>query len=316
MFLLISFVLLSLELVYFKVASYFNIVDRPNLRSSHQQITIRGGGIIFPISIACYSLLFDNSYVFFLFGLLIISFISFIDDIRSVNSKTRILFHLTAVLLVSFQLHIFNLPFLVTIVLLVLIIGVINAVNFMDGINGITGAYSTFTLITLWFINEYYISFTNGNMLLSVISSVLIFNIFNFRKKAKCFAGDVGSVSLAYILIFFLGQLIYVSGNFSYILFLIVYGLDTSTTIIFRIIRGENIFKPHRSHFYQFLVNEKKVPHVYVALGYAIVQLLFNFLVISLVKCSWLVIIILIGTSLSLSFIIRFLIEGKARLIK
>ena len=46
-YLLITLVLFLLELLYFKIADRYNIVDKPNHRSAHTEITLRGGGIIF-----------------------------------------------------------------------------------------------------------------------------------------------------------------------------------------------------------------------------------------------------------------------------
>jgi|GEM_PF-1928154 len=50
-YLFVTLILFGLELVYFKLANTYNIIDKPNLRSSHTSITLRGGGIIFPIAL-------------------------------------------------------------------------------------------------------------------------------------------------------------------------------------------------------------------------------------------------------------------------
>ena len=150
----------------------------------------------------------------------------------------------------------------------------------MDGINGITGSYSLLAIITLYYINENIHAFTSPALLITISLSLLVFNFFNFRKKAKCFAGDVGSVGIAFIIVFFIGQLILATHNFNYILLLLFYGIDVVSTILFRVIRKENIFEAHRSHFYQFISNEKKIPHLIVAAIYLLVQSIINIILV------------------------------------
>ncbi|MGY0038958.1 UDP-GlcNAc--UDP-phosphate GlcNAc-1-phosphate transferase [Pedobacter sp. NJ-S-72] len=255
--LIILLALFILELLYFKIADHFNIIDKPNSRSSHTALTIRGGGIIFGISAILFFCLYQFQYPYFIAGLFFISLISFLDDILTLNNKIRLTVHLVSVGLMFCQLGLFGLPWYWLIMAAVFVIGTINAYNFMDGINGITGAYSLVALFTFYCINEYVVPFTSKELLLTISLSLLVFNYFNFRKKAKCFAGDVGSVSIAFIILFLLLQLIIKTENFNYLLLLMIYGLDAVTTIIFRLIRRENIFEAHRAHFYQYWTNER-----------------------------------------------------------
>jgi UDP-N-acetylmuramyl pentapeptide phosphotransferase/UDP-N-acetylglucosamine-1-phosphate transferase len=106
--------------------------------------------------------------------------------------------------------------------------------------------------------------------------SCCAFGIFNVRKKAKTFAGDVGSISMALFLGYFMIKTILVSGQVGYILFLSVYGIDAVITIFTRIKKKENILQPHRSHLYQYLANELGYSHILVSFMYAFVQLLIN----------------------------------------
>ena len=307
-------VLFLLELLYFKVADYFNIVDKPNHRSSHTRITIRGGGGIFVIAPLICSFYTNLLYPYFSGGLLLIGFISFIDDVNPVSNKIRITFHLAAVTLMFMQIELFTLPYYWVIMALIFVIGTINAINFMDGINGITGAYGLVTLSTLYFINRS-VNFTDPALLISAILSLIVFNFFNFRGKAVCFAGDVGSISLAFIVLFFVLQLILHTQSLSYLLLLLVYGLDTFTTIVFRLIRKENIFEAHRSHFYQFWANEKKVPHLIIAASYGLMQLIINIASLNF-SISFSVLIVVFLVSVITFAIIRIYIEGRKRLMK
>lgn len=311
----ILFSLLVIELIYFKIADHFNIIDKPNARSSHQSITLRGGGIIFGISGLIFFIFSGFEYPYFITGLLAIATISFIDDILTLNNKIRLSIHLIAVLLMFYQWGLFELSWYWIPISLFLVIGTVNAYNFMDGINGITGSYSLLAISTLFYINNYVVQFTSNELLNIVGLSLLVFNFFNFRKKAKCFAGDVGSVSVAFIVVFLIGQLILKTENYNYILLLFIYGLDAVVTIGFRIIRKENIFEAHRSHFYQYLANEKKMSHLVVSGLYFLVQLIINSLIIYFVKDSYLLAAMLVLLSAVFFLIIRFKMEGKKRLI-
>lgn len=271
-YILISVLLVTLELVYFRVADKFNIIDKPNERSSHTGIILRGGGIIFYFGALVFSL-FCCEYLWFTLGLTLISFISMVDDIRSVSQRIRLIFHFSAMALMFYQWGLFAFPWWAVIAVLIVCTGIINAYNFMDGINGITGGYSLVLLGVFCYVNEYVISFVDSRMIGTMIIAVLIFCFFNFRKRAKCFAGDVGSVSIAFIILFLLGKLILATGDFSWLILLAVYGADTILTIVHRIMLHENIGLPHRKHLYQLMANELGVSHIGVAALYMVVQL-------------------------------------------
>ncbi|ASU33656.1 MraY family glycosyltransferase [Mucilaginibacter xinganensis] len=308
-------ILFAVEMVYFKLADKYNIIDHPNHRSSHTKVTIRGGGIVFSLALLIAPLFFNLQYNYFLAGLFLISLISFMDDIKHMSRRIRITVHLIAVSLLFQQLHIYHFPIYWIILGFILFIGTINAINFMDGINGITGGYSLITLITLYYINERIVTFTDSNQLIVTIIALLVFNFFNFRIKAKCFAGDVGSVSIAFIMLFFLLQLIIKTNDPAYLLLLLIYGLDSTTTILFRAIRKENILEPHRSHFYQFLVHKKKASHLQVAAIYMGAQALVNIVLLNLVTKPALIVVLFLAFSILAFVFIRLKMEGKVGLL-
>lgn len=281
-YLIIAVSLFFIEIVYFRVATHLGIIDRPNHRSSHTNLTIRGGGVIFPIAILLYSLFRSFDYPLFLSGLLLISVISFYDDLRPLSRIIRLLVHLTAVSLLFFEAGITNYQFWILALVGIIVIGTINAYNFMDGINGITGLYSLSILLSILWLNGSE-NFIDSGWLITVIISLLVFLFFNFRQRARCFAGDTGSVSIAFIILFFLALLIIHTGQLSYVLFLAIYGVDSVLTIIFRLINGENIFEAHRSHAYQYLSNELGMGHLLVSAIYAGLQFLINILIIYMV---------------------------------
>lgn len=275
MYYLIILVLLFLaELFYFKVADKYNIIDKPNERSSHTRITLRGGGVIFYFGALVYFLTSGFEYPWFMLALTFVAIISFIDDIRSTSQKLRLVFHFSAMALMFYQWGLFSLSWWWIIIALIICTGIINAYNFMDGINGITGGYSLVVLLSLAYIDEEVTPFVEQDLIYTVIMSVLVFCFFNFRKKARCFAGDVGSVSIAFILLFLLGKLIIQTGDFSWIILLSVYGVDSVLTIFHRLMLHENIGLPHRKHLYQLMANELRIPHVVVSVIYMVLQFL------------------------------------------
>ena len=275
MYYIIILVLLFLaELFYFRIADKCNIIDKPNERSSHTRITLRGGGIIFYFGVLAYFLTSHFEYPWFMLALTLITFISFVDDIRSTSQVLRLVFHFSAMALMFYQWGLFSLPWWTLFVALIVCTGIINAYNFMDGINGITGGYSLVVLVALAYINEAVVPFVEQGFILTVLCSVFVFNFFNFRKRAKCFAGDVGSVCTAFVLLFFIGKLVIRTEDFSWIILLAVYGVDSVLTIIHRLMLHENIGLPHRKHLYQIMANELKIPHVVVSSVYMLVQAL------------------------------------------
>ena len=173
-------VLALLLLFYFRLAVQFKIIDKPNQRSSHSRITIRGAGIIFPIAILLQALFSGFQYPIFTSGLLLISIVSFYDDLRPLSNKIRLLVHLLAVSLLFMQAGLMAYTVWIIIPVYILVIGTINAYNFMDGINGITGVYSLITILSLYFINESQITFVFSEWLIVVVISLLVFNFFNF----------------------------------------------------------------------------------------------------------------------------------------
>ena len=271
-YIIIIALLFVAELLYFRIADKCNIIDKPNQRSSHTSITLRGGGIIFYFGALIFFLASGGVYPWFLLGLTMITIISFVDDIKPISQLPRLAVHVVAMVLMFYQWGLFELWWWLAIIALVVCTGIINAYNFMDGINGITGGYSLVVLAALAYVNSEMAWFVESSFIYTMICAVMVFNFFNFRKRAKCFAGDVGSVSVAFIVLFLVGKLMIATMNFSWIILLVVYGVDSVMTIFHRIQLHENIGQPHRKHLYQIMANELKVPHVWVSLIYMAVQ--------------------------------------------
>lgn len=275
-YLLIAAVLIILELCYFKIAIHFKIIDKPNSRSSHDKATIRGGGVVFSIGSVIWFFTYGWQYPYFITGLILVSLISFLDDLKPRSVSTRLVTHTIATLLMMINLDIYSYNILwVMVPIFMLSIFIINSYNFMDGINGIMSGYSLVTLISLMYLNNY-LHFIDMNLIIICIIINVIFCFFNFREKAKCFAGDVGSISMGFIIAFILSKLILNTKDFSYIILFIIYGIDTILTIGHRILLHENITTTHRKHIYQIMANELQIPQLKVALIYMTLQALLS----------------------------------------
>ncbi|SEA16422.1 UDP-N-acetylmuramyl pentapeptide phosphotransferase/UDP-N-acetylglucosamine-1-phosphate transferase [Porphyromonadaceae bacterium KH3R12] len=298
-YLIVFVLLLAAELFYFRIADRFNIIDKPNERSSHNYITIRGGGVIWWVAALLY-LLFNLSVTagWFLAGITLIAGVSFVDDVKGLGQKMRLLFHLLAMSCAFYLAGVFgSYPWWAIVIGYVVFIGIVNAYNFMDGINGITGLYSIAVLASLQYVNLSYGNFVPPDLIWYPMIASLVFLFFNFRKRARCFAGDVGSVAIAFWIVTLLLLLIIKTENLVWIGFLLVYGVDTVCTILHRIYLKQNIMEAHRLHFYQILANERGIQHRVVSIIYFIVQLICSLLIIMLYpKIGWGILMILTVT--------------------
>lgn len=313
---IIFVVLLVLELIYFRIADRYNIIDKPNERSSHTQITLRGGGVIFYFGALAFFVISGFQYPYFFLGLTLITLISFLDDIFTLSNKIRLFIQFASIFLMLYQVHVLSLPWWFSAIALVFCVGIINAYNFMDGINGITVSNSLAILALLALANTKE-DFVQADLIYFSILACLVFAFFNFRQKAKAFAGDVGSVSIAFIILFLLALLMMKTGNFMYILFLSVYGVDSILTIVRRLSKKENIFEAHRTHLYQILANENGMNKLAVSFGYGILQFLIGLLVIFSVNLAVQAqVIIAVATLLIMGFSYLFIKRNLIRKFK
>lgn len=300
-YIVIFLLLLVAELAYFRIADRFNIIDRPNERSSHTTIVLRGGGIIFLIGAWIWSAFYGFQYPWFLTGLTLVAGVSFVDDIHSLPDSVRLVAQFSAAAMAFYQLGILHWSmWWIVLLALIVYVGATNVINFMDGINGITAGYSLVVLVPLALVNMQE-GFVEQSLIITIILAALVFCIFNFRPKgkAKCFAGDVGSIGIAFIMLFLLGNVIMKTGDVTWLIFLLVYGVDGCLTIVHRIMLHENLGEAHRKHAYQIMANELKIGHVKVALLYMAMQLVISLGFIYLcpddVLCHWLYLIGALG---------------------
>lgn len=285
-YLAVIVLLFLLELIYFRIATRYNIIDKPNDRSSHSRITLQGGGVIFWLAALLYVPINPSPQTLWFFsGLTLIALVSFTDDLIALPARQRLVVHFIAITFSFVAAHIaacfFNIyPWWAIIISYIVFVGIINVFNFMDGINGITSFYTISVLLSLQYINLFMHPFVKPDLIWFPLIACVILLIFNFRKYAKCFPGDVGSISIAFWVVTLFLMLIINTNNLVWLGFLMLYGVDGVGTIIHRIYLGENITRPHRIHFFQIMSNEMGFSQRLVSFSYFVVQSIVSALLI------------------------------------
>lgn len=270
----IFILLLAFEYAYVLFARKMRIVDIPHHQSSHRGVIVRGGGLLFYFAFFLWWLSAGMPYIWAFIGLTLLSGISFWDDVHDVSPKVRLVCQFVAIILMLYQSPLFVQPKHVVVLLAITCVGMVNIYNFMDGINGMTDGYSLVVSLALLWVNENQVSFVDSELLIYVIMSIIVFGLFNFRRRAKCFAGDVGSLAIGFIIVFLVLELALTAKSMSWVIFLAVYAVDGGMTILHRILLRENLMKPHKKHAYQIMANEQKMPHLVVSGIYMALQVI------------------------------------------
>ena len=258
-----------------RYGSKVGLIDAPNKRSSHTVPTPKGGGIGLLLAFILTGVFVTQHQAFTILAG-IVGFVSLLEDRISIPEKLRLVLQLVVS---SIVVSLFTgMPASIIAALLFLfwiifITGTANFYNFMDGIDGIAG-FTGFVGFGLIAIFSFYVAEKSNIALISVALSLgcLGFLPFNFP-KAKVFMGDVGSLLLGFVFASFVIKLS--SGICEFlciIMFLCMFYADALLTIFCRWKRGENLIMAHRSHLYQYLCNELKMPHWKVSLSYALTQ--------------------------------------------
>lgn len=276
-YLFVFLLLWAAEIGYVRFARKRGILDMPNARSSHHEGTVRGGGIVFYVACLFFFILNRGMWPWFMLGMTLITAVSFVDDLHSVKPQIRLVVQLLGLFLVLFQFSVFNLVGWKSFIAVFAAICILNVYNFMDGINGMTGLYTLLSLLTLSYVNAFVVWFIPQDIITFVLLADVVFLFFNFRRQARCFAGDVGAVCLGVIVVYFFGRLLqYSEAEISYMSFLVVYGMDAGFTVLRRLFLKQPILQPHRVFIFHLLANEGGIPHLWVSVIYAGLQLLIN----------------------------------------
>ena len=257
--------------ILMKRLEFWGLVDKPGARRIHTSTTPRGGGIGFVVIMVLGFTIFEyiltknfQNSIKILPIFLLIATISFIDDLRAVSIGSRLLVHfivaVTAIYLFLYPFPLFHheLPYYVDFILAVLgLVAFLNIYNFLDGIDGITAVQSihlAVTIIALCMIKIDVI--LNANLIITIALITLAYSIafimFNWH-PAKIFLGDVGSISIGFLLGLCLlmisasGERLFAACSIASLYYL----ADGGITILIRLTNKEKIWQPHLKHFFQ-----------------------------------------------------------------
>ncbi len=289
---LVIFLILMLSMyLYFPIAEKNHILAGVNNRSSHRKPVITAAGFIFYEAYLIYfiKLLINGDYLpwQWFVGLTILAVVSFLDDLNDLWFLVRLFAQFIAVLFMLWQLQdmlsvsiVSDVAFWMAAVSMIIIaVGSVNLCNFMDGLNGMLGGIVLSMSIPLLFINLFVpnaMGFADSTLIGITVLSALIFMFFNYRSQPKCFSGDVGSIVLGYVMVYFVFSLIVKTGNMNYILMFAVTFMEAGLTVLQRLFAGENVFAPHRIHLFQLFCNEFYKSHRSVSGIYAGIQFAFG----------------------------------------
>ena len=291
----IAVILLSLKL-YFPFAEKKGMLAGVNHRSSHTKPVITGAGFIFYISYVFYIISFvfstwDAPWPLFI-GISILAIVSFIDDLKDLWFFIRLVVQILAVILMLYQIYIeFSMePFAMNASLLIILaivglifsVGFVNLYNFMDGLNGMMVGITISALAIFALIDFFVVDFVDDLLLVYTAIPTLIFAFFNARRQAICFAGDVGAIVIGFVMVYMLVSLLMQTANVVYIFIFASIYLEAGMTVMQRLLAGQNIFKPHRIHLFQLLCNEHKHHHVKISAFYALNQLVFGAIIVTM----------------------------------
>lgn len=269
-------ILVVTETAFLALARRMGLLSRVGVQSSHSRDVVHGGGVVFVAALLCWAAFTGWTQPLFMAGALMLAAVSFIDDFRSLGVTVRLVTQFAAVgLALAQMMPLPGLTWPLAALLAVVAVGAVNVYNFMDGIDGMAGGMTLITLSVLIAVNAT-TGFISMPLLVCMAMAAAVFCFCNFRTRALCFAGDVGSITSGFVIIYALGCLIAATGSWLWTAMLAVYGVDAVMTIGRRLIAGQNILRPHRMHLYQYLCNERGYRHLTVSAAYAGVQLVID----------------------------------------
>lgn len=295
--------LFSLSAVLVRVFYHYAIkqrvlLDIPNARSSHQEATPRGGGIVFAllwflvvlVSFACHQLSLQQLIVI-LPGTLIVTLLGYWDDYKDLTAKKRLIIQLlAAIVCVSIfgevpSLHLFgqSIIYLGPWGIILTILGLIwstNLYNFMDGLDGMAAVEALFVFgmggLLFWHAGALQMAY----LVWALVPLVAGFLIWNWP-KARVFMGDGGSYCLGFLVGLFalIGDRWYNIPVAMWVILYSVFWFDATLTLIRRAFRRENLSQAHREHAFHRL-QRVGFSHAQMLYGLIALNILFSGIII------------------------------------
>ena len=234
----------------------YKILDNPNDRSNHKIPVPRGGGI----AMIAVSLLFLFHYkidIFVIIAAFLLAIISFIDDMKGVSVKWRLFAQIIGVSLVLCLLPTNLFPEYMPIWVEKIFIALgwlwfINLTNFMYGIDGITAMQTISMCLGISLLVDYNPNFPSEIAVYARVIEIATIGFLWFnRSPAKVFAGDVGSITLGFLIGYLLIRLADSGGIIPALILPAYYLCDATSTLIKRLLRGDKVWQAHSEHAYQ-----------------------------------------------------------------
>ncbi len=240
------------------------MLDLPGERHSHRVATPRGGGLGIVLAILLASCIFPGDLVTPGFwwhclapGFMSLAFLGLLDDRFSLSVILRLFVQLAAsfYLLVCFQQSGWSVDSWLWIAATLFLVWMTNLYNFMDGSNGMAATQAVFAGLVIAVL-LYQSGDTSAALLAASLAAACVgFLPWNLG-NARVFMGDVGSISLGYLIA---GLLLYgvMQEAFSAAvawLVMLVFLCDSTLTLLARVIKGERWYTPHKQHIYQRLI--------------------------------------------------------------
>lgn len=269
----ISFsVSLFLTYRFCKPASAFHILDYPNARSLHTTPLPRSGGVAMLTGIVVgglFSFVYNQTleiYCTIVSTLLPVAGISFLEDRYGIHVELRILSHFCAAIVLfsmGYEVSQIELPGFSWVIPPVLgffistlfVVWMINLYNFMDGMDGFASGMAVMGFTSFAFLGwqSNHMVFMEASLI--IVGASLGFLVFNFP-PAKIFLGDTGSSALGVLVAAFSLWAtrenlfpLWIAG-----LIFSPFIVDATVTLGYRTVTGQKIWLPHKTHFYQRIV--------------------------------------------------------------
>ncbi|MBX9853772.1 MAG: undecaprenyl/decaprenyl-phosphate alpha-N-acetylglucosaminyl 1-phosphate transferase [Cytophagaceae bacterium] len=316
------------------VAHVKNLLDEPNLRTVHESLTPRLGGLAifagFMSSLTIFGQL-DNGVKEILAGSIIIFFIGLKDDIVSVSAFKKFFVQVLATGIVMFMadVRIRNFQGLLGIYQLddgisyaftfLVIIGITNAINLIDGLDGLAGtiimiATATFGFYFFRYGGDYYSPY--ADLAFCLLGSIVGFLRYNLN-KAIIFMGDTGSLVCGFVVSILAVQFVEMKaigpvGAPIGIAILIIPIMDTLRVFLLRILVGVSPFSADKNHIH----------HRLIELGFSQLSTVFMLAAINIVAIALAVHFSYLGNNkvlfivLTFAFVFSILIEILKRKTK
>jgi Fuc2NAc and GlcNAc transferase len=281
-FILLFLLSCGLTYYYIRYAWRHKLVDIPNARSSHTHLTPRGGGLVFiglwfitSLLALFFHFLNLQAAIILLPGALLVAITGFFDDRYNISTVLRALAYLSAAIIGIFALggfteiiihtdYTLSLGLFGSIAAVLFIFWSINLFNFMDGLDGVAATEALFILGVGGFLIAEAGGYETAMWIWSLAVLIAGFLVWN-KPPAKVFMGDVGSTTLGFVI-----AMIALWSEKKYgvplLVWFMLYGVflvDTTLTVLRRLLAGERAYQAHRLHAYQRL-NQAGLSHTTV----------------------------------------------------